>query len=144
MVFGSQTAAKEVTSQNSELKMNQISHVCFLMNIVNIKAWISERRTLFACEGSSMSFTCEEGTSINIIRANFGRFSNSVCPSDSKDISWSNRCLHPISLRVVNSVCGGKRICSVPASSIWNLSIGVNQNQRLQEEHHLFHHGSWP
>ena len=28
--------------------------------------------------------------------------------------------------------------------SIWNLSIDVNQNQRLQEEHHLFHNGSWP
>ena len=77
----------------------------------------SERRNVFSCEGSSLSLSCPAGTVINIIRANFGRFSNSVCPSYSRDTTWSTRCIQPTTLRVVNYLCGGKSSCSVPVSS---------------------------
>jgi hypothetical protein len=97
--------------------MKYKSLFCIIMNIMLIKTSISERRKLTSCEGSSLSLTCEAGTVINIIRANFGRFSKSVCPSESRDNTWSTCCIQPTSLRVVNGLCGEKSSCSVPVSS---------------------------
>ena len=79
--------------------------------------YTSDRIKTHVCEGSSLSLSCEQDTVINIIRANFGRFSNSVCPSYSRDTTWSTRCIQPTTLRVVNHLCGGKSSCSVPVSS---------------------------
>ena len=75
-----------------------------------------QRRTVFSCEGSSLSLSCEAGTVIRIIRANFGRFSPSVCPSNTKDTAWSTRCIQPTSLRVASSLCQGEKSCSIPVS----------------------------
>jgi hypothetical protein len=77
----------------------------------------SDRRNVISCEGSSLSLSCEPGTVINITRANFGRFSNSVCPSYRRDTTWSTHCIQPTTLRVVNTLCEGKSSCSVPVSS---------------------------
>lgn len=57
-------------------------------------------RTLYACEGSSLQITCEEGTHINLIRANFGRFSISVC-NDNGNVDWSVDCMSHRSFRVM-------------------------------------------
>ena len=75
-----------------------------------------QRQTVFSCEGSSLSLSCEAGTVIRIIRANFGRFSPSVCPSNTKDTAWSTRCIQPTSLRVASSLCQGEKSCSIPVS----------------------------
>ena len=57
-------------------------------------------RTLYACEGSSLEIVCEEGTHINLIRANFGRFSISVC-NDNGNVEWSVDCMSHRSFRVM-------------------------------------------
>ena len=75
-----------------------------------------QRQTVFSCEGSSLSISCQAGTVIRIIRANFGRFSNSVCGGSSKHTAWSTRCIQPTSLRVASSLCQGEKTCSIPVS----------------------------
>merc|ERR1712130_56361 len=77
------------------------------------------RKTVFSCEGSSLSLSCKSGTVISIIRANYGRFSNTVCPGNKKDdnLLWDTRCIQPTSLRVVSSLCQGEQSCSIPVSS---------------------------
>merc|ERR1712130_473186 len=77
------------------------------------------RKTVFSCEGSSLSLSCKSGTVISIIRANYGRFSNTVCPNNNKDktLLWDTRCIQPTSLRVVSSLCQGEQSCSIPVSS---------------------------
>merc|ERR1712233_175343 len=77
------------------------------------------RKTVFSCEGSSLSLSCKSGTVISIIRANYGRFSSAVCPNNNKDdnLLWDTRCIQPTSLRVVSSLCQGEQSCSIPVSS---------------------------
>ncbi|XP_054161343.1 adhesion G protein-coupled receptor L3-like isoform X2 [Oppia nitens] len=73
-------------------------------------------RTLYACEGSALEIICEEGTHINLIRANFGRFSISVC-NDNGNVDWRVDCMSHRSFRVMQESCGMKRSCKLPASA---------------------------
>jgi len=79
----------------------------------------SSRKKVFACEGSSLSLSCLPGTTLHFVRANFGRFSLSVCPSTSSPStgSWSTRCLQPTSLRQLTAQCGGKASCDLKVDS---------------------------
>ena len=53
-----------------------------------------ERRTKYGCENTTLQIDCEEGTVINIVRANFGRFSIAICnPHGHTD--WSVNCFAP-------------------------------------------------
>ena len=47
--------------------------------------------TKIACEGNQLQLACEEGTKINLIRANFGRFSISICNLQG-NLEWSVNC----------------------------------------------------
>ena len=61
-----------------------------------------ERRTKYGCEGTTLKIECEEGTVINLVRANFGRFSISIC-NDEGITDWSVNCMEPRTLRIINS-----------------------------------------
>ena len=39
----------------------------------------SSKKTMFGCENTTISLTCPTGSYVSIIRANYGRFSISVC-----------------------------------------------------------------
>ena len=62
----------------------------------------SDRRTKYGCEGSVLDIQCEEGTVINLVRANYGRFSISIC-NDKGNTAWSVNCMEPRTLRVINA-----------------------------------------
>nr|XP_027202423.1 latrophilin Cirl-like isoform X3 [Dermatophagoides pteronyssinus] len=72
--------------------------------------------TLYACEGNSLEIQCDEGTHINLIRANFGRFSISVC-NEQGNVDWSVNCMAHRSFRVIQESCGSKNYCKLPAST---------------------------
>ncbi|XP_050068101.1 latrophilin Cirl isoform X1 [Anopheles maculipalpis] len=59
---------------------------------------------------------CEPGDLINLIRANYGRFSITIC-NDHGNVDWSVNCMSPKSLRVLHSKCAQKQNCSVLAST---------------------------
>lgn len=58
--------------------------------------------TAYACEDKTLTIECEPGDTINIIRANFGRFSLTIC-NDHGNVDWSVNCMSQKSLRVLNS-----------------------------------------
>jgi len=81
-------------------------------------ALATSRKKVFVCEGSTLDLSCPTGTSLHLIRANYGRFSLSVCPTTSpSSSSWSTRCLQPTSLRQLTSECGGRTSCSLTVGS---------------------------
>lgn len=76
----------------------------------------NERRTKYGCEGTTLTIACEEGTVINLVRANFGRFSISIC-NEEGITDWSVNCMEPRTLRVINTRCDGKPRCRIPVDS---------------------------
>ena len=76
----------------------------------------SERRTKYGCEGSSLEIECEEGQQINLVRANYGRFSISICNKEG-NTAWSVNCMEPRTLRVINKQCRQQSRCTVAVSS---------------------------
>jgi len=57
--------------------------------------------TEYACENSRLSINCTGGY-IDVIRANYGRFSISVC-NDHGHTEWSVNCMSPRTLRVIKA-----------------------------------------
>ncbi|XP_053204048.1 uncharacterized protein LOC128388644 [Panonychus citri] len=76
----------------------------------------TQRRTGYACEGSSLTLSCGDPYIINLIRANFGRFSISTCNSQG-NLEWSVNCKSPESFANIQLNCNRKNSCLLPASS---------------------------
>lgn len=74
--------------------------------------------TKIACEGGHLRLECEEGTKINLIRANFGRFSISICNTQG-NLEWSVNCMSRRSFRVIQEMCGNRSDCTLSASSVY-------------------------
>ncbi|XP_026733682.1 latrophilin Cirl isoform X2 [Trichoplusia ni] len=84
----------------------------------NVHARSSEPRyeTAYACEGKTLKIGCREGSVINLIRANYGRFSITIC-NDHGNTDWSVNCMSTKSLRVLHSRCSMHQNCSILAST---------------------------
>lgn len=76
----------------------------------------SNYQTAYACEGSHLSFSCGEGQLISLIRANYGRFSISIC-NDHGTLDWSVDCKSNRSYAVIQESCGMRGHCLLPAST---------------------------
>lgn len=72
--------------------------------------------TAYACEGKTLKIECRDGELIKLIRANYGRFSITIC-NDHGNTEWSVNCMSPKSLRVLLSRCSEYQNCSIPAST---------------------------
>ena len=60
-------------------------------------------RTAYACEGSVLTLSCDNSNEvINLVRANYGRFSITIC-NEHGDTDWSVNCMSHRSLRVLHS-----------------------------------------
>uniref|UniRef100_A0A6A7FTK4 Latrophilin Cirl-like isoform X6 n=1 Tax=Hirondellea gigas TaxID=1518452 RepID=A0A6A7FTK4_9CRUS len=73
-------------------------------------------RTTYACEGSTLNMNCEAGHVINLIRANYGRFSITIC-NEHGNTEWSVNCMSRRSHRVLHDKCSQRQNCSVAAST---------------------------
>ncbi|CAH0561842.1 unnamed protein product [Brassicogethes aeneus] len=60
--------------------------------------------TAYACEGKTLKIECKEGELIKLIRANYGRFSITIC-NDHGNTDWSVNCMSPKSLQVLLRSC---------------------------------------
>ncbi|CAG0897875.1 unnamed protein product [Cyprideis torosa] len=76
----------------------------------------SRYRIAYVCEGSTLHLGCDAGEVIHMIRANFGRFSISLC-NDNGNTNWDVQCMSPMSLRVLHKNCSRRQSCSIPANS---------------------------
>ncbi|XP_041983506.1 latrophilin Cirl isoform X2 [Aricia agestis] len=72
--------------------------------------------TAYACEGKTLKIGCAEGSVIHLIRANYGRFSITIC-NDHGNTDWSVNCMSTRSLRVLHSRCSMHQNCSILAST---------------------------
>ena len=63
-----------------------------------------------------MEIECEAGEEINLVRANYGRFSISICNKEG-NTAWSVNCMEPRTLRVINKQCRQQSRCTVAVSS---------------------------
>lgn len=57
-------------------------------------------RTAYACEGSQLHIACDDGHLVQLIRANYGRFSISIC-NEHGTLDWSVDCMSHRSFRVM-------------------------------------------
>ena len=72
--------------------------------------------TAYACEESQLNITCAAGLHLNVIRANYGRFSIAICNLHG-NTDWSVNCMSPRTLRVIRARCQGGSSCHVPVDS---------------------------
>ncbi|GFY08781.1 latrophilin Cirl [Trichonephila clavipes] len=72
-------------------------------------------RTTYACEGKTLNIICDEGM-IHLIRANYGRFSISIC-NDHGNLDWRVNCMSHHSFLIMQDRCNLKPNCSVNVSS---------------------------
>ncbi|XP_078048524.1 latrophilin Cirl [Augochlora pura] len=73
--------------------------------------------TAYACEGKTLFIECGEGKLIHLIRANYGRFSITIC-NEHGNTDWSVNCMSAKSFRVLNSECNNQQNCSIVASTL--------------------------
>jgi hypothetical protein len=73
-------------------------------------------KTMYACEDRQLTIDCETGSKINLIRANFGRFSITQC-NEQSTLDWSTDCMSPITFRIMQERCQDRQRCSVNATS---------------------------
>ncbi|XP_077288150.1 latrophilin Cirl-like [Arctopsyche grandis] len=72
--------------------------------------------TAYACEGKTLKIECKDGEVIQLIRANYGRFSITIC-NDHGNTEWSVNCMSNKSLRVLHTRCTQSQNCSILAST---------------------------
>ena len=84
---------------------NQVASLCFLTNLcLSFLTFLffpgSETpgqpaiRTGYTCEGDELVVACDAEQTIQIVRANYGRFSIAICNDDGKT-HWSVNCMSP-------------------------------------------------
>ncbi|XP_076383429.1 latrophilin Cirl isoform X6 [Megalopta genalis] len=73
--------------------------------------------TAYACEGKTLFIECGEGKLIHLIRANYGRFSITIC-NEHGNTDWSVNCMSAKSFRVLNNECNDQQNCSIVASTL--------------------------
>lgn len=74
-------------------------------------------KTMYACEDRQLTMDCDFGSKINLIRANFGRFSITQC-NEQGQLDLSTDCMSPITFRIMQERCQDKQKCSVNATSL--------------------------
>lgn len=67
--------------------------------------------TLYQCEGEQITLACARGT-INIVRANFGRFSIAVCNQHGQT-NWTTDCASPHTATTITKMCEKLQTCVV-------------------------------
>ncbi|KFM72959.1 Latrophilin-3, partial [Stegodyphus mimosarum] len=73
-------------------------------------------KTTYSCEGRELHVECEDGLVIRLIRANYGRFSISMC-NDNGHVDWSVNCMSYRSFLIMQDRCSQKQSCGIGVSS---------------------------
>ena len=59
-------------------------------------------KTAYRCEGEEMTISCKSSEVIQVIRANYGRFSIAICNKHGYT-DWSVNCMSPRTTRVLQT-----------------------------------------
>nr|XP_027196506.1 latrophilin Cirl-like [Dermatophagoides pteronyssinus] len=78
----------------------------------------SIRQSAYVCEDDQLELSCLNDKHLDILRANFGRFSITVC-NPSGFLDWSVNCASGNSiLPILTERCANQKHCSIRASSL--------------------------
>lgn len=72
-------------------------------------------KTSIACEGDELEIRCEPNHVINVVRANFGRFSITICNKDY-NATLPTKCVTHTAHRLIHKLCQDRPSCTVSAS----------------------------
>ena len=73
-------------------------------------------KTTYACEGKQLDLSCSDGKIIHLVRANYGRFSLSIC-NPTGQIDLSVNCMSYRSFLIMQDKCSQSSNCSIVVSS---------------------------
>lgn len=76
----------------------------------------TDRLTAYACEDTTLNITCGPDLYLDVIRANYGRFSITIC-NDHGNTDWKVDCQAGRTLRAMQARCSNKKQCIVPVQS---------------------------
>lgn len=76
----------------------------------------TDRLTAYACEDTTLNITCGADLYLDVIRANYGRFSITIC-NDHGNTDWKVDCQAGRTLRAMQARCSNKKQCIVPVQS---------------------------
>ena len=76
----------------------------------------TDRLTAYACEDSTLNITCGQNLYLDVIRANYGRFSITIC-NDHGNTDWKVDCQAGRTLRVMQARCSNQHDCIVPVQT---------------------------
>ena len=76
----------------------------------------SDRLTAYACEDTTLNITCGPDLYLDVIRANYGRFSITICNVHG-NTEWKVDCQAGRTLRAMQTRCSNKNQCIVPVQS---------------------------
>lgn len=95
-------------------------------------------KTTYACEGKQLDLSCDEGKMIHLVRANYGRFSLSICnPSGQLDLSVN--CMSFRSFLIMQDRCSQSSNCSVVVSSKIFGDPCPGTSKYLEVQYHCVH-----
>jgi len=75
-----------------------------------------ERLSRYGCEGTTLHLSCPEGQLLQVVRANYGRFSLEVC-NKSGNTSWSFNCIQHQTKAVLDRRCSNLPECTFQVTS---------------------------
>merc|ERR1711892_337632 len=78
---------------------------------------LNDTQTKIGCENSTVSLTCPIGSYLSIIRANYGRFSISVCNHQARQDIDTNCSSQENSTALLRKMCNKLNFCQVPVHS---------------------------
>ena len=76
----------------------------------------TDRLTAYACEDTTLNITCGQDLYLDVIRANYGRFSITIC-NQHGNTDWKVDCQAGRTLRAMQARCSNKNQCIVPVQS---------------------------
>jgi hypothetical protein len=73
-------------------------------------------KTAYRCEGQDLRISCDPGQTIQVIRANYGRFSIAICNKNGYT-DWSVNCMSHTTTRILQRKCDGESFCDIEVNS---------------------------
>lgn len=109
----SQTISQTASQMSAQQQSNSVIQIPATTTTTATKA---RYKTIYACEDRQLIMDCETGSRINLIRANFGRFSITQC-NEHAQLDLQTDCMSPITFRIMQERCQDRQRCSVNATS---------------------------
>lgn len=113
-----QQAAQQTSraSNNNNNMQAAVIHENVAQNVSQHHQKGARYKTMYACEDRLLTIDCDFGSKINLIRANYGRFSITQC-NDQGNLEMATDCMSPITFRIMQDRCQDKQKCSINATS---------------------------